>query len=272
MRQLDLFGSLFETSASSEEKKGQETTAVVFPPEEIIGIPLPDFKFQQHSVLQPEEVAVEFDKKEEILIAAVGGESEVPLQVVKKLSNPIFFTDGKIGVKMKAGSPAKPKEEVKPAPEKTVISKSAPTVHFPKEKKEKAKKLPQKRGRKSFKEIDAEVDLIDVPSDEVLFQKQYYSISQVAVWFNVNTSLLRFWENEFAILKPRKNRKGDRLFRPEDVKNIQLIYELLRQKKYTVEGAKEYLKTNKDEADLQILLTQSLTKFRSFLLDLKANL
>lgn len=272
MRQLDLFGSLFETPAAPEEKKESEIAAVVLPPKEIIEIPLPDFKFQQHSILQPAEVAVEFDKKEEILVAAVFRDPEASLQAVKELSNPIFFTDGKIGVKMKARLPVKEKEEVKQVPEKTVTPKSAPTVHFPKEKKIAAKKIPQKRGRKSFKEIDAEVDLIDVPSDEVLFQKQYYSISQVAVWFNVNTSLLRFWENEFAILKPRKNRKGDRLFRPEDVKNIQLIYELLRQKKYTVEGAKEYLKTNKDEADLQILLTQSLTKFRTFLLDLKANL
>lgn len=272
MRQLDLFGSLFETPAEPEEKKEPEIAAVVLPPEEIIETPLPDFKFQQHSVLQPEEKAADADKKEETLVTAFGSETETLLPEAKEPSNPIFFTDGKIGVKMKASLPAKPKEEVKQAPEKTVISKSAPTVHFPKEKKDTAKKLPQKRGRKSFKEIDAEVDLIDVPSDEVLFQKQYYSISQVALWFNVNTSLLRFWENEFTILKPRKNRKGDRLFRPEDVKNIQLIYELLRQKKYTVEGAKEYLKTNKDEADLQILLTQSLTKFRSFLLDLKANL
>lgn len=164
----------------------------------------------------------------------------------------VVFDDGKITVKIKNKSPF-----------------PAPVV---KVKKEKVKKIPQKRGRKSFKEIDAEVDLIQIPEDEVLFLKQYYAISEVAKWFRVNTSLLRYWENEFDVLKPRKNRKGDRLFRPEDVKNLQLIYQLLRQKKYTIEGAKEYIKTNKRKADIQLQLTNTLQKFRSFLLDMKANL
>jgi DNA-binding transcriptional MerR regulator len=132
--------------------------------------------------------------------------------------------------------------------------------------------LPKKRGRKSFKEIDAETDMLQLPDDEALFEKQYYPISVVAGWFNVNASLLRFWENEFDILKPRKNRKGDRLFRPEDVKNLQVIYYLLRQRKFTIEGAKEYLKTNKKKADTNTQLIQSLTKLRGFLLEFKANL
>lgn len=164
----------------------------------------------------------------------------------------VIFDDGKITVKIKNASPF-------PAP-------------IVKVKKEKVKKPLQKRGRKSFKEIDAEVDLIEIPEDEILFQKQYYPISEVAKWFRVNTSLLRFWENEFDVLKPRKNRKGDRLFRPEDVKNLQLIYQLLRQRKYTIEGAKEYIKTHKKKADIQLQLTNTLQKFKSFLLDLKANL
>lgn len=129
-----------------------------------------------------------------------------------------------------------------------------------------------KRGRKSFKEMDNEADLIDVPEDEVLKQKLYYSISEVAGWFKVNTSLLRYWENEFDVLQPRKTRKGDRLFRVEDIKNLQLIYFLLRQRKFSIDGAKNYLKNNKQEADTQVRLVESLTKFRSFLLELKANL
>jgi DNA-binding transcriptional MerR regulator len=165
-------------------------------------------------------------------------------------NNPVLFSDGKIGVKVKA----------------------RPVVAKPRLKKEKIQKPPQKRGRKSFKEIDAELDLIEVPDDETLFQKQYYAISTVAGWFRVNTSLVRFWENEFDILKPKKNRKGDRLFRPEDVKNLQLIYQLLRQRKFTIEGAKEYLKANKKKADMQLQLTHTLQKFKSFLLELKANL
>jgi DNA-binding transcriptional MerR regulator len=168
----------------------------------------------------------------------------------------IIFSDGKITVKLKSKPNVVPIAK-EPAKEK---------------EKERVVKILQKRGRKSFKEIDSEVDLVEIPEDEVLFQKQYYPISEVAKWFRVNTSLLRFWENEFDILKPRKNRKGDRLFRPEDVKNLQLIYHLLRQRKYTIEGAKEYIKTNRRKADIQLQLTHTLQKFKSFLLDLKANL
>ncbi|HTN39308.1 MAG TPA: MerR family transcriptional regulator [Arachidicoccus sp.] len=127
----------------------------------------------------------------------------------------------------------------------------------------------RKRGRKSFKEIDAEVDLIDVPSDEELYKKQYYPISVVAKWFRVNNSLLRFWENEFKILKPKKNKKGDRFFRPEDVKNLQLIYYLLRQKKLTINGAIKHLKANKEHTEVNLQLIQTLNEFKGFLLELK---
>jgi DNA-binding transcriptional MerR regulator len=134
------------------------------------------------------------------------------------------------------------------------------------------KEEPVKRGRKSLKEINLDVALLDIPGDEILFQKQYYSISEVAEWFNMKPSLLRFWENEFDILKPRKNKKGDRLFRPEDVKNLRIIYYLLRQQKYSVEGARQYLKDNQKKAEMQVQLAETLTKFRSFLLELRANL
>jgi DNA-binding transcriptional MerR regulator len=181
----------------------------------------------------------------------------------------VIFDNGKIAVKVKnkniaADTGIKGKEKIEP-------QKIEPKEVEP-EKIDQQKKEPQKRGRKSLQEIEAEVDLIEVPDDEELFQKQYYTISQVAKWFRVNTSLLRFWENEFEILKPKKNRKGDRLFRPEDVKNLQLIYQLLRERKYTIEGAKEYIKTNRKKADLELQLTITLQKFKSFLLDLKANL
>ncbi len=134
------------------------------------------------------------------------------------------------------------------------------------------KNTEEKRGRKSTKEIYASVDLIDIPDDETLNQKLYYSISEVAGWFNVTVSQIRFWENEFDILEPRKNRKGDRLFRIEDIKNLQLIYYLLRNRKFSIEGAKEYLKANKNKAELHLQLAESLTKFKLFLLELKSNL
>ena len=130
---------------------------------------------------------------------------------------------------------------------------------------------PAKRGRKSYKETDIDVALLDIPDEETLRQKQYYSISEVAEWFHVNTSLVRFWEKEFDILKPRKNRKGDRLFRPEDIKNLRLIYYLLRQQKFSIEGARQFLKDNKKKAEIQVQLAETLIKFRSFLFELKAN-
>lgn len=138
----------------------------------------------------------------------------------------------------------------------------------------KKKKLHNKkatRGRLSLKEADAGADLIEIPDDDVLFQKLYYPIGSVADMFKVNQSLIRFWENEFDILKPRKNGKGDRLFRPEDVKNLKLIYNLLRERKYTIEGAKEFLKNSK-KAEEKFAMIESLKKIKSFLLELKANL
>ena len=151
-----------------------------------------------------------------------------------------------------------------------VVDLTASAEPTPKKKKENNKQLT--RGRMSLKDMDAGVDLIEVPEDEVLFQKLYYPIGVVADMFKVNQSLIRFWENEFDILQPRKTRKGDRLFRVEDVKNLQLIYFLLRQRKFSIEGAKNYLKNNKAQADMQAQLVQSLTKFKSFLLELKSNL
>ncbi|OYZ52319.1 MAG: MerR family transcriptional regulator [Sphingobacteriia bacterium 24-36-13] len=120
--------------------------------------------------------------------------------------------------------------------------------------------------------MDAVADLIEIPTEDILRQKLYYSISEVASWFKVNTSLLRYWENEFDILQPRKTRKGDRLFRIEDIKNLQLIYLLLRQRKFSIEGAKSYLKNNKNKIDKETQLVQSLTKFKQFLLELKSSL
>ena len=72
--------------------------------------------------------------------------------------------------------------------------------------------------------------------------KRYYSIGEVAKAFDVNTSLIRFWDKEFDILKPKKNAKGNRMFTPEDVKNLQLIYHLVKERGFTLEGAKTHLK------------------------------
>jgi|SRR5436190_1327855 len=127
------------------------------------------------------------------------------------------------------------------------------------------------RGRLSLKEIHLNADLIQIPPDEILFQKQYYSIGEVSKWFRVNQSLIRYWETEFDILEPRKNRKGDRFFRPIDVKNLVLIHDLLRRRKFTIEGAKDFLKKNK-KVDEKFKMIKSLEKIKSFFNELKASL
>jgi DNA-binding transcriptional MerR regulator len=128
-----------------------------------------------------------------------------------------------------------------------------------------------KRGRRPLKELELEAENIRVPEDEILFQKQYYTIGEVADMFKVNTSLIRTWENEFDIIEPRKNRKGDRHFRPIDIKNLVLIHHLIRQRKYTLEGAKDYIKKNKAASE-RFIMIQSLQKIKGFLLEVKANL
>ena len=127
------------------------------------------------------------------------------------------------------------------------------------------------RGRMKLSDMHTGADLIDIPEDDVLFKKSYYSIGTVSEMFKVNISLIRFWENEFDILKPRKNGKGDRHFRPEDVKNLKLIYHLLREKKYTIEGAKDFLKKNK-KVEETFGVIESLKKMKSFLNEIKASL
>ena len=134
------------------------------------------------------------------------------------------------------------------------------------------KSVKGKRGRKSLKAMEEESDFISIPEDDILFKKQYYSIGEVAQMFRLNSSLLRYWETEFDIIKPRKNRKGDRHFRPEDIKNLYLIHHLLRQRKYTIEGAKDYLKKNKSKAQQNFEIIQRLQKLKGFLLELKAGL
>ncbi len=90
--------------------------------------------------------------------------------------------------------------------------------------------------------------------------------------FQVNTSLIRFWEKEFTILKPHKNKKGNRLFTKADVDNLHIIYNLVKERGYTLEGAKKKLKENKDDTINEAEMIKSLNKIKSFLVDLKSEL
>lgn len=170
-----------------------------------------------------------------------------------------------------------PAENIIPAEAEAPVVLRAPTPPPPEavlveEVEEQTKpKQPSTRGRKSLKDIGLAADLIQVPEDEVLFSKQYYAIGEVATMFRENQSLIRYWETEFDILQPRKNRKGDRFFRPVDIKNLVLIYDLLRRRKFTIEGAKDFLKKNK-KAEQKFELIRSLEKIKAFMLELKANL
>lgn len=144
-------------------------------------------------------------------------------------------------------------------------------IPLQKEKTEVAEIKKSTRGRRKLSEVSLTADLVDVPGDEVLFQKKYYSIGIVAEMFKVNISLIRFWEKEFDILKPKLNGKGDRHFRPEDVKNLKMIHHLLREKKYTIEGAKDFLKKNK-RAEENFGVIEELKRLKFFLTELKLSL
>src|SRR6218665_139708 len=169
-------------------------------------------------------------------------------------------------------------EEQEPAAAEPVVQASATAARQTMQEEaiaEETSPLPKKisstRGRKSLKETAISADLIQVPEDDVLFAKQYYSIGEVATMFRENQSLIRYWETEFDILQPLKNKKGDRFFRPVDIKNLVLIYDLLRRRKFTIEGAKDFLKRNKKAED-KFAMIQSLEKVKSFLLELRSSI
>lgn len=157
-----------------------------------------------------------------------------------------------------------------PSSDKKANTKKGAAVVKESGKHAEKRKIKSARGRKNLKEI-VDNDTLEIPEDEILFKKMYYSIGDVSKMFNENASLIRYWENEFDILKPKKNAKGDRFFRPEDIKNLKLIHNLLRQRKYTIEGAKDFLKNNKTAAE-KFEMIRSLQKLKSFLNELKASL
>ena len=103
-------------------------------------------------------------------------------------------------------------------------------------------------------------------------EKLFYKISEVAEMFSVNISAVRFWEKEFDILQPKKNKKGNRLFTPKDIKNIHIIYHLLKERGFTVEGAKKKLKENKKDTIDNIEIVNHLRDIRGFLVNLREEL
>lgn len=102
--------------------------------------------------------------------------------------------------------------------------------------------------------------------------KRYYSIGELAKAFSVNASLIRFWDSEFDILKPKKNAKGNRMFSPEDVKNLQLIYHLVKERGFTLEGAKTHLKEGQKKTLDKFEIIQKLETIKAQLLQIKKEL
>jgi DNA-binding transcriptional MerR regulator len=102
--------------------------------------------------------------------------------------------------------------------------------------------------------------------------KRYYSIGEIAKAFDVNTSLIRFWDSEFDILKPKKNAKGNRMFTPEDVKNLKLIYHLVKERGFTLEGARTHLKEGQKKTMDKFEIINKLEGIKQQLVNIKNEL
>lgn len=102
--------------------------------------------------------------------------------------------------------------------------------------------------------------------------KIYYTIGEVAILFDVNQSLIRFYEKEFDILQPKKNKKGNRYFSPEDIEHLKIIFHLTRDKGYTLNGAKEYLKNNMADTKDSQRVIGALENLKKFLLEVRDQL
>lgn len=103
-------------------------------------------------------------------------------------------------------------------------------------------------------------------------EKRYYGIGEVAKAFGVNTSLIRFWEKEFDALKPKKNAKGNRKFTPDDINNLKLIYHLVKERGFTLEGAKIHLKEGKKETLTNFDIISKLEDIKNQLVKIKDQL
>lgn len=111
-----------------------------------------------------------------------------------------------------------------------------------------------------------------MPYKETKVEKLYYSIGEVASMFNVKTSLIRFWEKEFDIIKPKKNKKGNRLFTREDIDNFHIIYHLVKENGMTLKGAKKKMKENREDTEHNFEIIKSLETIKEMLIDVKESI
>jgi DNA-binding transcriptional MerR regulator len=111
-----------------------------------------------------------------------------------------------------------------------------------------------------------------MPYKEREINKMYYTMGEVSTMFDVNASMIRFYEKEFDVLQPKKNKKGNRLFTPEDIENLKIIFHLIRDKGYTLHGAKEHLKANMGDSKDSQRVINSLENLKKFLLEVRDQL
>ena len=107
---------------------------------------------------------------------------------------------------------------------------------------------------------------------EEKYEKLYYRIGEVAEMFNVNASLIRYWESEFSVLRPRKSTKGNRMFTQRDLRYLRMIYQLVKVQGYTLQGAKDALKKDFDQLERKTTVLMTLEKTKKFLLELDKEL
>lgn len=103
-------------------------------------------------------------------------------------------------------------------------------------------------------------------------RKMFFSMGEVSEMFDVNPSLIRFWEKRFDVLKPKKNAKGNRLFTPDDIENLKLIYHLVKEKGMTLAGAEKYIRDNKNALKRDVQILEHLGRIRAALLEIKTEL
>ena len=111
-----------------------------------------------------------------------------------------------------------------------------------------------------------------MPKLKTNIEKLFYPIGEVAKMYKVNVSLIRFWEKEFDILKPKKNKKGNRMFTKKDMENLDIIFHLVKERGFTLEGAKKKLKENKKDTIDTITIVKKLKEIRGFLTELRQEL
>lgn len=190
----------------------------------------------------------------ELFAEEVPDRTPAPEPVARSIPQPVpDKTDGVSGVE---------EPDVSQEPEAvTVLAEPDPLSSLPK----------AGRSRKPQRHAAKAVATVKIPPDDVLYARQYYGIGEVAAMFQVKVSVLRYWESEFEVLDLRKNRKGDRFFRPDDIKTVMLIHHLLRERRFTIEGAREYIRRNARGRE-RVETIEVLRRIRGFLVGIRESL